>query len=311
MSKLRAVLDRINDVEATIAGIEARATSESALAYRLALSSLESRRDELREELSEITSREFIEVCDYRIIPDGGESYALSAVTTMLHDFQDLVTLVFDALIKNKPKQRGRVDADIVQKTRFDFGFAYSGSLGIALMVPNERLLGVDSDLDLTISAVFELMKSKSSVDIRAAASRFGPPIVRKLYTWSKAHSDYTMTADIKWVRGDTIRNSVLSQSGELAAICRIIEETPSEEVETVRLTGVLASWNTVNRRFALIIPEADVVAGYFGPDIDIHAPMVVQGNQYELTLLKHTKTSYVSDKEDVSWEALSTRNSN
>jgi len=249
--------------------------------------------------------REFIEICDYRIIPEGKDSYALSAVTTALHSFQELVTLVFDA-ITDKPKQRARLDADVIQKTRFDFGFSYSGSLGIALTVPNERLLAVDSDLDLAIDAVFNLMKVDSAEQIKDAATMYGRPSVRKLYIWSKVHSDFAMGADIKWVRGSSIRKEMLAQYQELARICEIIEVIPVESVEPVTLQGILASWDTVHKRFILNVPEGKPVSGIFGKEIDAHAPRTVQGDRYEVKLLKRTRTTYISDDEDIVWEIVS-----
>lgn len=53
--KRRVVLDRLNDIEATISRIEGNSTAENAFAYRLTIRSLENRRETLREELAEIT----------------------------------------------------------------------------------------------------------------------------------------------------------------------------------------------------------------------------------------------------------------
>ena len=188
MSRLRAILDRLNDVEATIARVQGVATAEDALAAQLTLQSLENRREMLRDELADVTQQEHIEVCDYRIIPAELGSYAISGITTALHEFQDLITLVFDALTSKKPKQRAVYDLEAVEKTRLDFGYAYAGSLGVALTVRNERVL-FDTVLDEAISQVFGLMKVKAPDEIKAAEKRYGPPTVRKLYSWSKNSS--------------------------------------------------------------------------------------------------------------------------
>jgi len=57
MSALRAVLDRLNDIEATIERVGREASGTSPFAYRIALKSLENRRADLQEELAEITRR--------------------------------------------------------------------------------------------------------------------------------------------------------------------------------------------------------------------------------------------------------------
>jgi hypothetical protein len=304
MSRLRAILDRINDVEATISRISREATDESAFAYRLTLESLENRRDELRSELAEATRHEFVEICDYRIIPDKVGSYVLSAVTSALHEFQDIFSIVYDAQT-SKPKQRATLDAEVVSKTQFNFGFAYEGSLGVALTIRNDRLLLIESDLDQAIGAVFSLLKATSAESLRQSEALYGRAAIRKLYTWSKAHSDYGMSADIKWVRDSEVRKSVLTQSQEFAEICRMIEAKSDETVLPVTLHGVLASWDTVHRKFILLVPDAEPISGIIGKDVDISRPRTVRGERCEVSLLKHVRIRYTSDKDETYWEVV------
>lgn len=65
MSRLRAVLDQINDIEATIARIEAEAKDTSSFAYRMTLKSLENRREVFREELADVTRLEAAETAPH------------------------------------------------------------------------------------------------------------------------------------------------------------------------------------------------------------------------------------------------------
>ncbi len=58
MSRLRAVLDQINDIEATIARIEAEATDSASFGHRITLQSLEKRRDVFREELADVRAEQ-------------------------------------------------------------------------------------------------------------------------------------------------------------------------------------------------------------------------------------------------------------
>lgn len=303
MSRLRTILDRMNDIEATVARLEGQASEESAFAYQLSLQSLENRREMLREELADATRHEFVEICDYRIIPGGQESYALSAVTSALQNFQELVTVVYDAIM-TKPKKRLTKDPDIIEKTRFGFGFSYSGSLGIALVIENERLLAIESDLDKAIDAVFKLIKAGNIQNIHEAAEKFGSPAVRKLYALSKVHRDYDMSAEIKWIRDSETRNVVFAQPQEFTELCQVIETRGEESVEEISLTGTLATWDTIGRRFILVFPDADPVRGNFSKDFNALLPRTVQ-NRYKARVLRRTKFNYVSDQEDVSWELL------
>lgn len=301
MSKLRAILDRINDVEAAMAEFT-MLFAESNFADKITLQSLENRRDDLKEELAEVTKKEFIEICDYRLIPDMRGSYALSAVTKTLQEFQEIFSIVYDALT-SRPKQRVAIDAEIISKTSFDFGFAYAGSLGIALTIPNERLIALDSDLDVAIQAVFSLTQLKTPETVKEAEALYGPPAIRKLYSWARAHRDYGMSANIQWVRGKEVRSSILAQSQQFAHICQMIETTSEDKIESVTVTGILNAWNVVTRKFMLDVPDAEPVSGYFSKTFDATIPRTVGGNRYEAILAKHTKIVYTSEKDTVSWE--------
>jgi len=294
MSRLRDICDRINDVEAALARIDADTKERTSLAYRLTVGSLEKRRDELQFEMDEATREGFVEVCDYRIVPEEHGSYAISAVVSVLRDFQELVTIVFDA-ITDKPKQRTPRDAALLEKTKFDFGFAYQGSLGIALLISNDReLLG--SDMDRAIGAVFELIKSDSADQIHAAAIQYGRPVVRRLYDWSKTHDEYGLSAEIKWLRESESQNSVFVQPQEYAQICRWIEGRTDPIEESVKLTGNLASWDTKHRRFIVDPPEADSISGIIAEAINLLEERTVPA-RYEFDLIRSTYTDYALDQ--------------
>ncbi len=299
MSALRAVLDRLNDIAGTIAQLEGKSTPETAFAYRMALHSLEKRRDDLRCELDEITRRDFVEICDYRIIPEGPLSFAISGVTGALHEFQDLVTLLFGA-DPQKPKQRARSDIATSEKTRLNFGFAYAGSLGIVLTVENERLIGIESNLDLAVRAAFNLISAKSVDDIREAVAHYGPPVVRKLYMWSKIQRDYDLSADIKWKRGDEIRNKVLVQAKESAEVCRMIESKSDIDDDHLDVVGNLVGFNVATRRFAFEFSDGELINGTFDKVFEMK-PRVVPG-RYSAHLIKRTVVHYTIEKDDVSW---------
>lgn len=303
MSNLRAILDRINDVEATISRAEMVAGGDSDLATLLSLKSLEQRRDMLRDELAEITKEQHVEICDYRIIPESAAAYAVSAVSAALHDFQDLVTLVFDSMVSGKPKQRGRVSADVVQKTQFEFGFAYSGSLGIVLTVPNDRLLGDEaSSLDNAVNKVFDLLRVDSAAAVKEVAHNYGVPAIRKLHDWTKTHSQNGMTADIKWVRGKEVRSEILAQPAEMTRVYNLIKEKSEKRTEKTVFEGNLLAWNVPKRSFTFQVPEAKPISGHWA--VDFEGPAIARKvpRKYRAHLNKEVTIHYGEDREDVRW---------
>ncbi|NIA71116.1 hypothetical protein HBA54_21180 [Pelagibius litoralis] len=293
----------MNDLEATIVRLERHADPETEFADRLTIQSLENRREMLRSDLAEATRSEFIEVCDYRIIPDSGASYSVSAVTGVLRTFQELVTIVFDA-ITTQPKERTTSDPAIIAKTQFDFGFAYSGSLGVALTIENERLLAIESHLDQAIDAVFGLLKVDSAEGLHGGVAAYGTPAVRKLYALSKLHRDYGMSADIKWVRDGETRKQVLTQPPEFSELCSVIERRGEEHTEDFEITGLLEMWDHHGRRFLLSPPEGDPLRGAFAESFDATTPRRVP-ERYKVMLVRHMKFNYAKDREEVSWELV------
>lgn len=302
MSSLRAILDRINDVEATISRIELDAAPTD-FATQLSLESLELRRAMLREELAEISDRDHVEICDYRIIPEKPSAYAISAVTSALHTFQDMVTLVFHAMTSHKPKQRGKTSQATKDKTQFEFGFAYSGSLGIVLTIRNDRLLGDEaSNLDLAVKKVFELLKIETSESIRTAAHDFGVPVVRKLHDWAKTHSQFGMSADIKWVRGKEVRQEVLAQPAEMERVYTLIERKSEKRREKIKLTGNLLAWNVHKMTFTFEAGDKTLISGHWSPDYEGSTRTRRVPSPYRARLIKETTVHYASDREDVNW---------
>jgi hypothetical protein len=303
MSNLRAILDRINDVEATIARAEIRAGRDSDLATLLSLKSLEQRREMLREELADVTKEQHVEICDYRIIPENTAAYAISAVSSALHNFQDLVTLIFDSIVSGKPKQRGRVGADVVHKTQFEFGFAYSGSLGIVLTIPNDRLLGDEpSNLDTAVNKVFELVHLNSASAVRHIAHSYGVPTVRKLHDWAKTHYENGMSADIKWVRGKEVRSEILAQPSEMARIYNLIKQKSEKRTERVVFEGNLLAWNVPKRTFTFQAANAEPITGHWADDFEGPAIARKVPRKYRAYLNKEVTVHYGEDREDFRW---------
>jgi hypothetical protein len=113
--------------------------------------------------LNEVTAADFIDICDYRLIPERETDYSVNMVTQALRSFQDMVTSIYDA-ITTRPKVRGSWDAASVANSSFSFGYSYSGSLGIVLVIPNERLIGdIESNLDRSVMAALEATKTRDT----------------------------------------------------------------------------------------------------------------------------------------------------
>ncbi len=161
---MSAFLDLRNLLQETSATLERleREIAKSPRDWGLAITAdfLRRRQTDLEGEFAAIANLNLLDVCDYRLIPSDNGDYPIISVTRALASFQELVTTVFDAF-KTQPKVRARFTADVVAASTLSFGYAYPGSLGFVLTMPNERLLLGESDLDRAIQTIFEMAKSE------------------------------------------------------------------------------------------------------------------------------------------------------
>lgn len=300
MSVLRAVLDRLNDIEATIAQVSREAGPEPGFSVQLSLQSLESRRDMLKEELIELSHQEFIDVCDYKIIPTAPESYAMSAVTSAWQDFQETLSLVFSSLETGAARVTSKLGRDVIEKTQLNFGYAYQGSLGIVMTMRNDRFLLEETTLDRSVAAVFNILRANTPDKIKEVRATFGIPVVRKLYHIAKTHSHFKMAADIKWVRGRETKSHVLAQPPEFAEIVRLIEDKSDIATESFEVMGALVAWNTVTKTFMLEFPQGEPISGHWAEDFEGTQRQVPA--LYEARLTKKTVVRYAEERDQVSW---------
>lgn len=301
MSALRAILDSLNDVEAAITQVTRQAGGEPSYGALLSIQSLEARRDMLKEELAEVSNSEFVDICDYRIVPGASDSYAMSAVTGAWHDFQDMLSLVFGSLQAGHARNSAKLSADVVEKTRLNFGYAYEGSLGIVMTIRNDRLMFAESTLDHSISAVFGIIQAKTPDEIRNVTHTYGVPVVRKLHHFSKLHSQFEMAADIKWVRSKEVRESVLAQPSEFAEIVRIIEDKSDTTTDTINVRGTLLAWNTTTRTFVLEVAEGEPISGHWAIEFDGNAQRKVPAT-YFAVVTKKTMIRYAEETDKITW---------
>ena len=92
------------------------------------------------------------------------------AITKSLATFQELVTAIFDAF-KTSPKLRAKISAEIVAQSTLNFGYAYPGSLGFVLTMPNDRLLIGESELDRAFQTIFAMTKAEQSAEVASYVS--------------------------------------------------------------------------------------------------------------------------------------------
>jgi hypothetical protein len=305
MSRLQAVFERLADVEATIAKVERNGgAAGDDFATQLAISSLEQRRAELKGLADELAEQELIDVCDYRILPNEWGRFPAKAVSGAISAFQDMFTAFFASVRENRPRHRAIFDADLVQASTLNIGYAYSGSLGIVMYVPSDQLFPSENDQDLAVQGIFQLAAQETSEGVKAIAEKFGRAPIRAFYEWSKVNIDYGMSSDVTWQRGTIKKSERLFQPEELAPIVEIIE-TYSETTEILEtLTGILVALDVTRKTFKISFPDSPDIRGTFDENFNWKIPHKIP-ERYQAKLKKNITTQLWSENESTSWTLL------
>lgn len=306
MSDIQTVFDRINDIEATLAQAS-EADGVLTFADKLANESLKQRRDELVALTKELTARQLIDVCDYRIIPEHGNQHRAKAVAATLDTFQDMVTAFFASIREGRPRHKANFTADIVNASSLNVGYAYAGSLGFVLYVPSDQLQVGGTDLDKALASAFSLAEQRTPEGVRAVADEFGRAAVRTFYSWAQSQVEYGLAAEIKWERGDEIKSNLLIQTSELEAVISVIDKSSEEKNDTVELPGMLVAIDVTRQSFKMSFPDADDITGRLDSNFNWQTPHSVP-SRYVSTLNKRTIQRLWSEDDVVSWTLLELR---
>lgn len=306
MSEFLDLRDLLQETGSTLEQLEreiAKAPGDWGLATTA--ESLRQRQTALETEFAALANINQLDVCDYRLIPPDNSQYPIASIAKALGSFQDLVTTIFDAF-KTAPKVRARFTADIVAASTLSFGYAYPGSLGFVLTMPNDRMLVGESELDLAIQTIFEMAKSERPEQLAAYVARVGVAGIRRLYAWSQAHAENGLSADIHWRRLETDRAHVVVQRQELSRLTAIIDRA-SEETETPfeTVAELLGLDVGASNSFRLNVPGAEDITGKISEAFDRGQTYHIHG-VYTANLIKKTKVHYSTEREDEWWELLS-----
>lgn len=298
MTRLLELQERLQETRAILARVE-RAVAEQPDRPSL-ISQTKSLTVQLRNleaDFAVEADRLGMDVCSYRVFKDEGVPPLLPLAQGLV-DFQSLVTVVYDARKTSVPKERAKISLDIRAETAFEFGYTFPGSLGIALTIPNERRLILDSHLDEAISQVFSLAKAGSTSDIREFAKRLGLASIRAMYKWASGHARAGLGVGIEWRRESTVRDSLLAQQPELEKLYQMIEETSDESETKISVEGELEAVNVKARSFALRDSSGGIIRGSYEDAISGSHRAELPERRYRATLTKVERVKYSTDEE-------------
>jgi hypothetical protein len=269
MSDLLGIRDKLADTGAMIALLERELASRpSDKSITINLTSLENRRRQLEAAFAEVSSDMGQDICRYRFLTNG-EPAKIAGLANSLLDYQSLVSVLFDAIKTNSPRQTSKISTETLEKTAFDFGYTFAGSIGFALTVPNARLHGLETTLDEAFRLISELVKAAKPDDIREHARRVGRAPIRLLYQWAINHLKSHLSAEVEWGRGARVQARFLVQMPEFKALTEAIAQTSDEERNEIIVTGTIQGVDAATKTFHLEPDSGGDIRGTLAHTID------------------------------------------
>lgn len=305
MSALLQLQERILDANAMIKRLEVVATKAQTTPALLGnLRSLVRERERLQQEFEDIASQQEIDLYHYRILPQATERLTITAVADAWKSFQTLFSVVYDS-VKNGPKKIARLGVEEIAETALGFGYAYSGSLGVVLTIPNKTqrpLEAGDTMLRKATERAFELAQAKTSDEVAAYARQLGRPVIGALYRWADSHVSNGLGVAIDWRQASTSGAELLVQYSDLERLRNTIDMTSDSTEEEITREGILDAVKVSGKRFTLIVEsEPTPLEGTFTDAISenqrVHLPA-----RYSALLRKTTRTKLSTEEEKVSY---------
>ncbi len=266
------------------------------------ITSLEKRALSLEEDFLAEASTEHLDICTYRMFADERKTYPILAVGSALSDLQRWFSTVYDAL-KHGPKRRAKLAPETVQQSTLDFAFAFTGSIGVAMTIPSERLL-FDNDLQRAIQKVVEMAGADSSEKIYHFAKEVGAASVSAMYRWVSDHVASGTGAEIKWMRNQAEVVAGTFEKHQLADLGRAIEQTSEETEETLNVVGDLVGADINRHTFHLVFEEAEEIRGTMAESIGLEYTVELP-RRYMAVIRKISFVNYAKDEEYVKYHLL------
>jgi len=303
MSRILELQDRLRDTNAAIAQIE-RAISDNPNSETLQLeaSSLSKMQEALEDEFLAVTEQLGIDICSYRLIP---KNYRIpvSAVSDVLNNFQKLFSAVYDS-VKHGPKLISKLSQEIINESTLEFGYAFSGSLGIVLTVKRPPQLFEDNFINDSIIAFQNVVKVESMEQLKGFADKFGPSVIREIHKWASQHVYSDIDAEIQWKSGRTVKSAVLIQHTEFERIKDIIAQTSEESIQEIEVIGDLVGANIPHKNFQIKTKDGLDISGTFIDAIsDVHT--VELPRSYKSRIKESTTIKYSTGEKTVSYILL------
>jgi hypothetical protein len=296
MSAFDSLLDRLQRAYSKISEIEAVASAHPSDLFVLSnLSEMKRHASDLEREWEDESRYAQKEVCRYRILPSQPAAYHIRQVAQSLETFQDLFSQIYDATV-NKIRSRARFSDEIAQKTAFNLGFTYPGSLGVAMTIDGTSDL-FEGEYDAVVKSFLKVMKLENEGDVRSIAEQFGLAVVRRTYEWSKVNANSAYGIDVGWLTSMGHRLGTIAGPDDFRRNVNLISMISDVERLQKEVYGTLVGIDTKAGRFRFVqINEGPDYSGGLSETFPVAAKWAVNVNYIAVIDIEST-TSYATQE--------------
>jgi hypothetical protein len=303
MSEISSVVERTRNAFASLARLEAAvALDPTDRGLQLNLAGCRKIALQYERQLLSVSEKKKTEVCKYRLIPEATDSFALVSVADSIGSYQKLFSQIYDAKKHGKKVNVG-YGVETLRESTLEFGYSYSGSLGIVLLSSGENSQDlVGGSLSSSIDSLFQVIDIKSQADVRAVAEDLGLAVVKRLHSWSNANHKGGFATDVRWTRADGKEQGQVVECERMASIVNLIDATTDEKIREISVIGRLVGIDLKARTFHLLGPRGTSFRGALAQEFPLDQSVAV-GRSYECRLVETTVTRYAAEKIDHSYQ--------
>jgi hypothetical protein len=265
MSAVAELFDRIQETVALIEQYEKAAARPNAPRSLFAqIRGLEKFQRSLEKEFEQHAVADQLEMVRYSLLPADGQRPVIDAVSSAWRQYQHMFSSVYASIAKGEVGKR--ISKQTLQETQFNFGYCYSGSIGLALTLPTKQITNFAArDLERTIQTIFEMAQARTTESLGSLADRVGRLPMVSFKKWVDAHVKFAAGAGLEWTGPviDPIPPLVV-QIQEFKALQTALS-TVSDAVEEERtVTGLLTGAWMRSRHFEMELDSGEVLTGEF-----------------------------------------------
>lgn len=301
MSYLSDILNDLGDTDRTLQELKALAAERSDDGvFRTNISAISKRRRDLERRLDSTLSAGQLDLIQLRVEREDGSIPAAHIVARAVILFQAIVSGVFGA-VRTETRPLAPPSPDIEALSSLTFATSPNQADVVSLSIPNDRLLAIRSDLDVTLDLVFSLFELRTVGALKSLAQRTGLSPITKLYEWVSMNADDGYRTSIGWRKSRERTVMATISPSQAVAMKDMIGSTYDSESNTVDMDGLLVGLDEVHRTFHFETVDGANIQGRL-VDAFPRGQTWVMNTRLTASLTRTSQVDYGTGSQTVQW---------